>query len=275
MKSVEQTYFMTIKFLAVFVSVFNICATTGLGIGVSGAKHATVSEDDTEENTSKPKEPKISQPSQEKGFKEVQASDMNGLRQALEQAKQDGVKHVVVRYGNDETCPHCAQLRDELKQQFGNDSDVRVIKMPSQFKPMAAQGIPQSMLLNQDSEGNWPDKATLRVGSGVGYDYKSEVNGLKQKQNRNPALKYLELDHWQKLKPGDTFKVGEQVITVVKGPISEGLRSSDGTTKSFVIPTSEGWRLIRVDLKGTGGDAKVETTIFKYDPMDRKIIKKP
>jgi hypothetical protein len=97
-----------------------------------------------------------------------------------------------------------------------------------------------------------------------------------QKQNPNPALKYLELDQW--LKPGDKITDGNQTITVGEGAIRKGLAGrglAGDTIQYFVIPTSEGWRLIRVDLKGTGGDAKVETTIFKYDPMDGKIIKKP
>jgi hypothetical protein len=90
-----------------------------------------------------------------------------------------------------------------------------------------------------------------------------------QKQNPNPALKYLELDQW--LKPGDKITDGNQTITVGEGAIRKGLAGrglAGDTIQYFVIPTSEGWRLVGVSLNGTGVETKVRITIDKYDPKN-------
>jgi hypothetical protein len=138
-----------------------------------------------EQGTPEPRQSVAQQPSAKptQGFKEVQATDDASFKQALRQARADGVKHVVVRYGNDDTCELCRVLRDDLKNQLGNDGEVRVIKMPEWFKPNAAKGIPQSKLLTQIPGGNWSASAT-RIGSTeTAGDYKAEIERLRQRQS--------------------------------------------------------------------------------------------
>lgn len=120
------------------------------------------------------------------GFKEVQATDQASFEQALRQARKDGVKHIVVTYGSYERCDFCKDLRDDLQRKFGNEGDVRVIKMPEEYRPDPNRNIPQSELLTQLPDGKWK-KSPSRVGSnGTAQAYKDQVDILRQR-GPNPA----------------------------------------------------------------------------------------
>jgi hypothetical protein len=119
------------------------------------------------------------------GLKEVGPVPTRQLDNVLEQAKKNGFKHIVIRYGNDGICKYCRDLRDDLRRNFGKESDVMVIKVEDSV-PEAGAGIPQSQLLSLDGSGQWREQVETRIGSGnTAQEFKSHVNQLKRTSQRN------------------------------------------------------------------------------------------
>lgn len=110
------------------------------------------------------------------------------LGKAMEEAKKAGIKHIVVRYGNDVTCHFCRELRDNLRRQFGKDSDVMVIKVEDS-RPISGTGIPQSELYSLSSDGKWERQGAAQAGAEVvsGYQAKIKTNRARQAKNHGGA----------------------------------------------------------------------------------------
>jgi hypothetical protein len=115
------------------------------------------------------------------GMKEVGPVRTSDLDKVLEDAKKKGFKHVVIRYGNDARCKYCRVLAGELRSQFGNDSDVLVIKVEDSVLDQR-EGIPQSELKSLDENGNWKKQGETHFGAGVGQLYKRQVQALRTRK---------------------------------------------------------------------------------------------
>lgn len=115
------------------------------------------------------------------GMKEIGPVRNSDLAKVFEDAKKKGFKHIIVRYGNDARCKYCRILAGELRNLFGKDSDVLVIKVEDSV-PNTKQGIPQSELYAIDENGNWKQEGETQFGSGVGADYKQKVQALRSRK---------------------------------------------------------------------------------------------
>jgi len=125
------------------------------------------------------------------GFSEVGPVRAADLENVMAEAKKKGFKHIVVRYGNDARCKYCRDLREELRRQFGSDSDVMVIKVED-ARPIAGEGIPQSQLFSLDeTKGDFEQQGGTRVGAGHGRAYKEQVKSerTEQAQERQQATR--------------------------------------------------------------------------------------
>lgn len=143
-----------------------------------------------------PNEPTLAQipPRSSGGFSEVGPVRAADLEKVMEEAKKKGFKHIVVRYGNDARCKYCRDLREELRRQFGSDSDVMVIKVED-ARPIAGEGIPQSQLFSLDeSKNDFEQQGSTRVGAGHGRAYKEQVKSerTEQAQERQQAQQLAE-----------------------------------------------------------------------------------
>ena len=117
------------------------------------------------------------------GFVEKGPVSRNDLARVMDEAKKAGFKHIVIRYGNDASCPYCRVLRDELRRQFGEDSDVLVIKVNG-AGPIEGKGIPQSELHSLDETGDWEKQGGTQVGAQAARGFRAQVNAQKSQAAR-------------------------------------------------------------------------------------------
>lgn len=114
------------------------------------------------------------------------AIEPNQLQDVLEQAKKDGFKHVIIRYGNDQTCPACRAFKNNLIKEFGKENDILVLKIDGRFSPIRGEGIPQSDLISLDSDGAWKKQGRSQIGAGAASTFRAQVNQLKRNQAQAP-----------------------------------------------------------------------------------------